>query len=359
MNDMTRREFLTTATAFAATGVITASADEDGRALQEAKRWFKEAKFGLMAHWGLYSLAGGEWNGEVTGELSEWMMYNFKIPLEEYRRLARAFNPVLFKPLDWMKMAQDAGMKYFVVTSKHHDGFAMFRSKVSAYNVVDATPFKRDVIEEFAEACRSTGMKLGLYYSQDVDWSDQNGGGRFVRNPFNAGGSRMWGNTWDWTEKDEYDFKRYFYGKALPQVEEILTQYGDLCLVWFDCPNTATLEQTRELKALVRKLQPSCLVSGRIGHGLGDYESGGDNQLIEKTRQDRLYEGIGTMNDSWGYKPADTNFKSVETILELKRKNNSVGANYMLNVGPDGLGRFPPQAVKIMRGLAQAKSARG
>ena len=351
---MTRKDFLGGALAASVIGLSPEVRADDAAGLAATKRWFKEAKFGLMAHWGLYSLAGGEWNGKVTDALSEWMMYNFRIPQREYGRLARAFNPVLFKPLDWMKMAQDAGMKYFVVTSKHHDGFAMFRSKASAYNIVDATPYRRDVIEEFAEACRTTGMKLGLYYSQDVDWSDQNGGGRFVRNPFEKSG-RMWGNDWDWTEKDPYDFKRYFYGKVMPQVEEILTQYGDLCLVWFDCPNTATLDQTKDLKALVRKLQPSCLVSGRIGHGLGDYESGGDNQLITKTNPGGLYEGIGTMNDSWGYKPADVNFKSVDAILELKRKNNSVGANYMLNVGPDGLGRIPPPAVRILRGIADAK----
>ena len=357
-NGLTRRGFLGGAAALAATGALpTLAEDCDSAALAAAKRWFKEAQFGMMAHWGLYTLLGGEWRGRPGGHpYGEWIMHGEKIPNREYAALAKAFNPVLFDPLDWMKRARDAGMRYFVITSKHHDGFALYRSKVSTYNVVDATPFGRDVIGEIAEACRTTGVRLGLYYSQDLDWSDPNGGGREVAydHYVKYTGSRemrRWGNDWDWPTLPDYDFSRYFEGKCKPQVEEILTQYGDLCLIWFDVPMTISKAQSLELRDLVRKHQPGCLINGRIGHGVGDYFTPGDNQIAAKTEADKLYETVGTMNDSWGYRPTDTRYKSVETILQIKAKCRVIGSNYMLNVGPDPLGRFPYAAIQTLDGL--------
>jgi len=179
---MNRREFIGGAAATLAAGCVNsnpaAKAAADAAALAATKKWFKEAQFGMMAHWGLYTLLGGEWKGQSGKHAyGEWIMHANRIPLKEYAALAQAFNPILFDPMDWMKRARDAGMKYFVITSKHHDGFAMYHSRVSKYNIVDATPFGRDPIEEIAEACRATGIRLGLYYSQDLDWSDPNGGG--------------------------------------------------------------------------------------------------------------------------------------------------------------------------------------
>ena len=358
-----RRGFLTGVISTVATGCMSANssirAAADGVALEASKRWFKEAQFGMMAHWGLYTLLGGEWKGKPgVHPYGEWIMHGNRIPLKEYAALAKAFNPVLFDPMDWMKRARDAGMKYFVITSKHHDGFAMYRSKVSKYNVVDATPFKRDPIEEIAEACRSTGIRLGLYYSQDLDWSDPNGGGRRV--PYKcykdygsdgSDGTRFWGNDWDFADTPGYDFQRYLDEKAIPQVGEILTQYGDLCLIWFDVPVTMSHEQSRQFVDLVRKHQPGCLISGRIGNGLGDYFTPGDNQIASKTEKGRLYETVGTMNDSWGYRPTDTHYKSAKEILGIKAKCAAIGSNYMLNVGPDPLGRFPVAAIDILKGL--------
>ena len=354
---MTRRDFMGGAAALAAFGVKPVLAGEDSPELQSTKRWFKDAQFGMMAHWGLYTLLGGEWKGRPGGHpYGEWIMHAEKIPNREYGALAKAFNPILFDPLDWMKRARDAGMRYFVITSKHHDGFALYRSRVSAYNVVDATPFKRDVIAEIAEACRATGVKLGLYYSQDLDWSDPNGGGRNVDYDHYlryTGGKEMrkWGNDWDWPALPDYDFNRYLEEKSMPQVKEILTQYGDLCLIWFDVPMTLSRVQALAFRDLVRKYQPGCLISGRIGHGLGDYFTPGDNEIAGKTVEGQLYETVGTMNDSWGYRPTDTNYKSVEKILEIRAKCRSIGSNYMLNVGPDPLGRFPVAAVKALDGL--------
>ncbi|MBO7720812.1 MAG: alpha-L-fucosidase [Kiritimatiellae bacterium] len=340
------------AAAFAAAQFTTAFAADDTPALAATKKWFKEAQFGMMAHFGLYTLAGGEWKGRKGAHVyGEWLQHSESIPVKEYSLLARAFNPVMFDPLDWMKRARDAGMKYFVITSKHHDGFALYRSRVSKYNVVDATPFKRDVIGEVAEACRATGIKLGLYYSQDVDWSDPDGGGRLVFGNWPYG-RRAWGNDWDWKDASGYDFKRYLQRKSLPQMKEILTQYGDLCLIWFDVPVTMSRAESQEFVDLVRKHQPGCLVSGRIGNGLGDYETPGDNAIASKTEEGRLYETVGTMNDSWGYRPTDTHYRTVADIEAIREKCRSIGSNYMLNVGPDPLGRFPVAAVDILNGLA-------
>ena len=138
----------------------------------DARQWFREAKFGLMVHWGLYSLPAGEWKGQRMTYIGEWIQSRFRIPNAEYHALARAFNPILFDADEWVRLAQDAGMQYIVVTAKHHEGFALFRSKVSSFNLADGTPFGRDAIDELANACARRGMKLGLYYSQDLDWSD-------------------------------------------------------------------------------------------------------------------------------------------------------------------------------------------
>ena len=361
---MTRKGVLGGATAFAVAGALgVLRADSAGVAdtpqLAAAKKWFKEAQFGMMAHWGLYTLLGGEWDGRPgVHSYGEWIMHGNKIPNREYGALAQAFNPILFDPLEWMKRARDAGMKYFVITSKHHDGFAMYRSRVSKYNVVDATPFKRDMIAEIAEACRETGVRLGLYYSQDLDWHEPDGGGRRVKYGCyrNSKETRYWGNDWDFADTPDYDFQRYLDGKAMPQVEEILTQYGELCLVWFDVPVTMTRAQSEAFVRLVRKHQPGCLVSGRIGHGLGDYETPGDNCIAGKTVPGRLYETVGTMNRSWGYRPTDTKYRSVKEILDIKAKCAAIGSNYMLNVGPDPLGRFPVPALDVLRGLAASKA---
>lgn len=353
---MTRRDFLGGAAAMAAAGCVNNNVIVNKAAavaaLDATKKWFKEAQFGMMAHWGLYTLLGGEWNGRSGRHAyGEWIQWGEKIPMKDYAAMAKAFNPILFNPKDWMKRARDAGMKYFVFTSKHHDGFAMYRSRVSKYNVVDATPFKRDIVEELAEACRDTGLKFGLYYSQDLDWSEPDGGGKK-----NEAGQRSWGkadwrNTWDWPADRDYDFSRYFEGKCKGQVKEILTQYGDLCLIWFDVPSTITFNQCKELESMVRMYQPGCLINGRLGYGLGDYTTPGDNCIAEKTDAGKLYETVGTMNHSWGYRPTDVNYKTVEEIKAIKAKCASIGSNYMLNIGPDPLGRIPVGGIKILDGL--------
>ncbi len=313
----------------------------------DSKQWFKQAQFGMMVHWGLYCLPAGEWKGRRMPYIGEWAQAYFRIPNAEYHALAAAFNPILFDADAWVRLAADAGMKYIVVTSKHHEGFAMFHSRVSKFNIVDATPFGRDVIYELANACARHGVRLGLYYSQDLDWSEPNGGGYTAGRTW-CGGAGVWTNDWDFPDNAHKDYAQCFESKIKPQVTELLTGYGDLCLIWFDTPRTISAAQSRELVELVHRYQPNCLINSRVGNGLGDYSSTGDNEIPADYKQ-ALYEAPCTLNDTWGYKAFDDNWKSPERVLELKSHLNARGINYLLNVGPDYLGRIPAPACDILR----------
>ena len=292
-------------------------------------KWFREARFGLMIHWGLYSVPAGEWNGKLIPGLGEWIMNRARIPISEYEQLAPQFNPVRFDADAWVRMARDAGMKYIVITSKHHDGFAMYGSKASKYNIVDATPFRRDVMKELAAATQKYGLKLCFYYSQTQDWYEPD----------------AVGNDWDFSSETKKDFGRYLEEKVKPQVTEILTNYGPIGLIWFDTPRNITKEQSQELVDLVHKLQPDCLVSGRVGHGLGDYDSAGDNQIsVGQVKRD--WETPVTMNDTWGFKRDDQNWKPTNILIQQLVHVSSRGGNYLLNVGPTSEGLIPQPSVE-------------
>ena len=312
------------------------------------KEWFKQAKFGMMIHWGLYSLPAGEWRGERMEDIGEWCQQYFRIPNSEYHALAKIFNPIYFDADEWVKLAKDAGMQYIVFTSKHHEGFAMYHSKVSRFNIVDATPFGRDVLRELVDACKRHGLKLGLYYSQELDWSEPNGGGYTTGKTW-CGGKAYWTNNWDFPDDAHKNFTQCFEDKIKPQVKEILTEYGDICLIWFDTPGVITPEQSDELYDLVKKYQPDCLVNSRIGNGRGDYTSAGDNEIPEDDKGEMLFETPATLNDTWGYKAFDANWKDAATVKRIKEHLNSRGINYLLNVGPDYLGRIPAPAIDILR----------
>jgi alpha-L-fucosidase len=292
-------------------------------------KWFREARFGLMIHWGLYSVPAGEWKGKLIPGLGEWIMNRARIPISEYEQLAPQFNPVKFDADAWVRMARDAGMKYIVITSKHHDGFAMYGSKASKYNIVDATPFRRDVMKELAAATQKYGLKLCFYYSQTQDWHEPD----------------AVGNDWDFSSETKKDFARYLEEKVKPQVTEILTNYGPIGLIWFDTPRNITKEQSQELVDLVHKLQPDCLVSGRVGHGLGDYDSAGDNQIsVGQVKRD--WETPVTMNDTWGFKRDDQNWKPTNILIQQLVQVSSRGGNYLLNVGPTSEGLIPQPSVE-------------
>ncbi len=246
--------------------------------------WFREAKFGLFIHWGLYAIPAGQWKGKTIPGIGEWIMNRASIPVKEYEQLAGQFNPTRFDADAWAQLAVDAGMKYVVITAKHHDGFALFGSKVSAYNVVDATPFKRDVLKELAAACARHGIRLGFYYSQAQDWHEPNGAG----------------NTWDFGPDDKKDFDVYLRGKAEPQVRELLTGYGPVALIWFDTPRMMTGDRAQRFTDLVRSLQPATLIDGRLGAS-GDYVSMGDNTIPSVVTSD-AWETPATLNHTWGFR---------------------------------------------------------
>ena len=320
---------------------------------QPQHQWFADAKYGMMAHFGLYTLLAGEYDGRRVRTYAEWIQSAMAIPNRKYEKLAEAFNPICFDADQWISLCKDAGMKYFVFTAKHHDGFAMFKSQADSYNVVDATPFGRDIVGELAESCRKYEIPLGLYYSQELDWHHPHGGG-YDRQEESAGVS--WDNSWDFPDRENKDFSICFEEKIKPQVRELLTNYGDLCLFWFDVPHTISKEQSLELNHLVKKYQPRCLINSRIGNGAYDYVSLNDNEYPEQKKVENLdpnslsgfkvshydlYETPGTMNSSWGYKYFDSHFITDAEIRKRREKLNSMGINYLLNVGPDPLGRIP------------------
>ncbi len=293
--------------------------------------WLKDSRFAMFVHWGLYSELGGKWNDKTYYGIAEWIMKRAQIPVADYEKVAQRFNPTGFNAQEWVKLAKDAGMRHIMITSKHHDGFAMFKSAVHPFNIVDATPFKRDPMKELSEACRKEGLRLGFYYSQSQDWHERD----------------AVGNTWDF-KPEGADFKRYLNTKAIPQIEELLRGYGQIAGVWFDTPGPITSEESKMLVDLVHRLQPDCLVNSRIGNNLGDYDTLGDQEIPRLPRAG-LWETPDTHNDTWAYAWYDRNWKSPSEIAQRLVRVASRGGTYLLNVGPDGTGRIPEQSARILR----------
>ncbi len=295
--------------------------------------WWRDAKFGLFIHWGLYAIPAGEWRGQAIPGIGEWIMHRARIPVSEYEPLAAQFNPVRFDAAEWVGLAKRAGQKYLVITSKHHDGFCLFKSALTTYNIVDATPFGRDVLTELAAECGRQGIKLGFYYSQTQDWHHPDGDG----------------NDWDYDESKK-DFAGYIERYVMPQVTELLTNYGPICLIWFDTPKGISEAQSRSLLDLVHRLQPDCLVCGRVGNALGDYASAGDNK-IPALAVDADWETPATINDTWGFKKDDHNWKSPADLVRKLVDIASKGGNYLLNVGPTAEGIIPQPSVERLEAM--------
>lgn len=290
--------------------------------------WWREARFGMFIHWGLYAIPAGEWHGQKIPGIGEWIMYRARIPVAEYEQLAKQFNPVKFNAAEWVSLAKKAGQKYLVITSKHHDGFCMYKSDLTGYNIVDATPFGRDPLKELAAECQKQGLKLGFYYSQTQDWRHPDGDG----------------NDWDYDETQK-DFAGYIENYVKPQVRELLTNYGPIAIIWFDTPKGITVEQSQALLDLCREIQPDCLVCGRLGNTLGDYASAGDNKIPQEA-VDADWETPATINDTWGFKTADHNWKSPPELIHKLVDIVSKGGNTLLNVGPTAEGIIPQPSVE-------------
>jgi len=309
-------------------------------------QWFQHDKLGLFIHWGPYSALGGEWKGQriPVGNEAEWIMQRFNIPVAEYREKAHQFNPVNFDAEAWVALAKAAGMKYLVVTAKHHDGFAMYASKVTKYNIVDWTPFHRDPLRELADACKKAGIRFCVYFSHREDWDHPDG----------------FGNNWDY-DRAKKDFARYLEEKSKPQLRELLSNYGPLGLVWFD-RGMDTPEHTREFVDIVRQLQPRCLINGRVGgYGrdlMGDYQDMDDNGMPADGLQE-YWETPQTLNTTWGYSRFDQQWKTPGDVIHRMVEIVSKGGNYLLNIGPMGDGTIPAPSVATLRKVGTWVRANG
>jgi alpha-L-fucosidase len=320
----------------------TASAPESRPQRDQRMAWWREARFGMFIHWGVYSVPAGIYQGKQIDGIGEWIMNRAKIPVAEYREYAKQFNPVKYDPDAWVRLAKKAGMKYIVITSKHHDGFALFDSQASDWNVVKATPYGKDLLKPLAEACRKHGIKLGFYYSQAQDWN-------------NPGGAAAGGH---WDKAQDGDMDDYIRNVAVPQVKEILSNYGPIAIIWWDTPVDMN-KQRAEMFLPLLKLQPGIIQNNRLGGGYrGDTET--PEQRIPATGYpDRDWETCMTINDTWGYKSYDHNWKSTEKLLRNLIDIVSKGGNYLLNVGPTSAGEIPQESVKRLEEMGQWMDVNG
>jgi len=319
----------------------------------ERMDWWRQARFGMFIHWGVYSVPAGEWKGQKIPGAGEWIMQQAKIPVSEYERLAKQFNPVKFDADEWVRIAKDTGMKYIVITSKHHDGFCMWDSKVTDYDIAEATPFKKDVLKELTRACKKQGIRLCFYHSI-MDWHHPDAQAPFYPN-YNDG------------SRSNPNFARYVENYLKPQIKELVTNYGPLGVLWFDGEwvKDWTEAQGRDMYNYVRSLQPDIIINNRVGKGrkgmeglsesqeyAGDF--GTPEQQIPPTGIPGVdWETCMTMNDTWGYSSHDQNWKSVQDLIRKLADIASKGGNFLLNVGPTAEGLIPAPSVERLAVVGQ------
>ena len=311
--------------------------------------WWRAARFGLFIHWGVYAVPAGEWNGKHVWGGGEWIMNCGEIPVADYQQLPAQFNPVKFNADTWVKLARDAGMKYIVITAKHHDGFAMFNSQTSGFNIVDGTPFKRDPLAELAVACRKYGLKLGFYYSQAQDWNHPGGAANKVNKR----------TTHHWDQAQDGDMDKYLTEVAVPQVRELLTNYGEFpAVLWWDTPSDMTKERAGKLEELL-KLKPGIIQNDRLGGGFSGDTQTPEQKIPATGIPGRDWETCMTMNGTWGYKKYDNNWKSTAKLIRNLVDIASKGGNYLLNVGPTGEGLIPPPSVERLKAVGTWMAVNG
>ena len=306
-----------------------------GQLNEEKMRWWREARFGIFVHWGLYSLLGGIWEGRRIPGYSEWIRYRARIPKKKYESLAAKFNPVNYRPEEWASIIKKSGAKYVIITAKHHDGFCMFETKSTKFNIVDSSSFRRDVIKELASACRKEGLKFGIYYSQ-LDWHMSDRLSMFPKYK---------------------NFPEYInYMKQ--QLRELLTNYGTIDILFFDGDWMPQWNHKigQEIELYCRSLQPKIIINDRVGkrpwlayvrfaprlyteNPYGDYLT--PEQFVSRTALHRDWETNMTMNDSFGYKSWSNSWKSTKELINYLVDTSSKGGNFLLNIGPDGTGKIP------------------
>ena len=322
-------------------------------------QWWSEARFGMFIHFGVYAQWGGMYHGHKMNKGgAEWIMNRSKIPIQEYKDSARNFNPSKYDAEAWVKIAKDAGMKYIVITSKHHDGFAMFDSKASDWNIVNATAYKKDFLTPLANACRKHKMKLGFYYSQAQDWTNP-GGAVGIKKSIEG-----WSNP-DSARIDKYTAEhrghwepiqtsktqvQYFDDVAIPQIKELLANYGDIAILWWDTPVDVTDEMATKVHEILKKY-PNIITNDRLKRPNfpGDFKT--PEQRIPKWDEldNNNWETCMTMNGSWGYKSYDDKWKSTETLVRNLIDVASKNGNFLLNIGPKADGEFPQESIDRLK----------
>ncbi len=298
----------------------------------ERMAWWRDARFGMFIHWGVYSVPAGTYHGEQIKGIGEWIMLNAQIPVSEYRAYAKEFNPVKFNPEEWAKLAKKAGMRYMIITSKHHDGFALFPSAVTDWDIADASPYGKDLIGPLAKAAREEGLKFGLYYSQAQDWTHP-GGAK----------ARKYEEGTGWDKQQYGSFDTYLEQIAAPQIGEILSRYRPDVL-WWDTPIWMTKERAETLIPLIR-IVPGIITNNRLGGGYnGDTETP-EQHIPALGFKDRDWEVCMTMNHTWGYKSYDHDWKSTKDLIQKLCDIASKGGNFLLNVGPTPEGLIPQASI--------------
>jgi len=320
---------------------------------EERMEWWHKVRFGMFIHWGLYAIPAGEWQGKRIPGIGEWIMERAKIPVPEYEKLAGQFNPVKFDADQWVQIAKNAGMKYIVITSKHHDGFCMWDSKVTDYDIMDATPFKRDVLKELSQACKKHGIRLCFYHSI-MDWHHPDAQGAFYPN-YN---DRKLSNP---------NFSRYVEDYMKPQLKELIRNYGPLGVLWFDGEWVGdwTESSGKDMYNYVLGLQPDIIINNRVGKGrkglmgfsdseepLGDFGTP-EQQIPAKGLPGVDWESCMTMNKTWGYVSYDDNWKSTEDLIRKLADIASKGGNFLLNVGPTSEGLIPQPSVERLAAMGE------
>jgi alpha-L-fucosidase len=285
-------------------------------------KWWDDGRLGMFLHWGVYSTFGGEYNGrdygkEMGNASAEWIYLKSGMPREDYEKAALSWNPYKYRPEEWARMARDAGMKYMVLTAKHHDGYALFDSKVSDWNVVDHSAIKRDLVEEYIDACRKYDIKVGFYYSHEKDWTHH---------------ARQ--------NQDRGPLSEEFIEFSKNQITELLTNYGKIDIIWYDTPRTEHEEFNKMCAGLIRKYQPDCIINGRIGNNLGDYKNIGDRAIVNPGEEGYM-ESIMTMRLNWGFDRNDDFWKPSEELIKMVSKSACRGSNFLLNIGPTPEGTLP------------------
>lgn len=318
----------------------------------ERTEWWRDARFGMFVHWGVSSQLGNEYRGRKGGGYAEHIQRVLKIPIPEYRaEVAGRFNPVNFNADEWIRLAKEAGMGYFVITAKHHDGFAMWPSQVNNYNLMDATPWHHDPMADLRAACKKHGVKFGFYYSHAFDWGNEFAPGNDwdYKNP---GGDKLIGGANWWSTIPQFmdSARKYVNETSIPQLQELIKNY-DPDILWFDTPHKLPPSENFRIMQAVRAASARVVINGRLLSGWGDYASTADRPA-EFPPHEGDWEGIPTTNESYGWNPKDHSHKPPAHFVRLLAKSAARGGNTLMNIGPTRDGSFEPQDVAILKGIS-------